>query len=84
MQKHKDFEALSFGDFVSPCPACVSTTYAWMQNNNLTFTVYTCIVWGLQRLCAGLKWRRQVDGARANYAPHKTVGALKLISRLHQ
>ena len=48
--------------------------------------VHLGLVWGLQRSCAGRKWRwrYQPPSASATYARHTAVGALKLTWAPHQ
>ena len=58
---------------------CISRLFFCRKSeNNRENNACSALVWGLQRSCAGRKWR-WVDSATATYTPHTTVGALKLI-----
>ena len=58
---------------------CISRLFFCRKSeNNRENNACSALVWGLQRSCAGRKWR-WFDSATATYAPHTTVGALKLV-----
>ena len=57
---------------------CSYLELKWGLSLNNAHFFHWLLVWGLQRSCAGRKWRWGVDSANATYAPHTIVGALKL------